>query len=50
MTGERKIEYLDANVKALNIALTNDQIKRLKSALPFDLGLPGGAYTLPEII
>ncbi|EIM85932.1 Aldo/keto reductase [Stereum hirsutum FP-91666 SS1] len=39
--GGRKIEHLKANIKALDIALTGDQIKRLEGVLPFDLGFPG---------
>lgn len=41
MIGGRKIEHLEANIKALDIALTEDQIKRLESVLPFDIGFPG---------
>lgn len=39
--GGRKIEHLEANIKALDIALTGDQIKRLEGVLPFDIGFPG---------
>ncbi|OCH91435.1 Aldo/keto reductase [Obba rivulosa] len=39
--GGRKVEHLLANVEALSIALSNEQIKHLESVLPFDLGFPG---------
>ncbi|KAI0708698.1 Aldo/keto reductase [Earliella scabrosa] len=38
--GCRKIEQLHANVEALDIALSPEQIKYLESVLPFDLGFP----------
>ncbi|OCH91436.1 Aldo/keto reductase [Obba rivulosa] len=39
--GGRKVEHLMANIEALNIALSDKQIKFLESVLPFDLGFPG---------
>ncbi|KAL6301950.1 Aldo/keto reductase [Sparassis latifolia] len=38
--GGRKIEHLQANIEALSIALTPEQIKYLESILPFDEGFP----------
>ncbi|KAI0767466.1 NADP-dependent oxidoreductase domain-containing protein [Fomes fomentarius] len=38
--GGRKIEHLEANIAALDISLSDEQIKHLESALPFDLGFP----------
>jgi len=39
--GGRKVEHLQANIQALDIALSTDQIKYLDSILPFDKGFPG---------
>ncbi|KAI0767408.1 Aldo/keto reductase [Fomes fomentarius] len=38
--GGRKVEHLEANIAALDISLSDEQIKFLDSALPFDLGFP----------
>ncbi|TFK36185.1 NADP-dependent oxidoreductase domain-containing protein [Crucibulum laeve] len=38
--GGRKIEHLLANVEALDIRITPEQIKFLESVLPFDTGFP----------
>ena len=38
--GGRKKEQLDANVEALEIALSEEQIKFLEGVLPFDPGFP----------
>ncbi|KAI0264139.1 NADP-dependent oxidoreductase domain-containing protein [Gloeopeniophorella convolvens] len=38
--GGRKIEHLKQNVQALDIALTPEQIQRIESASPIDLGFP----------
>lgn len=38
--GGRKVEHLMANIEALSISLTDEQIKYLESILPFDLGFP----------
>ncbi|KAI0365741.1 aryl-alcohol dehydrogenase [Pilatotrama ljubarskyi] len=40
IVGGRKVEQLKANIEALDVVLTEDQIKRLESAVPFDLGFP----------
>ena len=36
--GGRKIEHLHANIAALSIALTDEHIKRIEAASPFDKG------------
>ncbi|TFK36176.1 NADP-dependent oxidoreductase domain-containing protein [Crucibulum laeve] len=38
--GGRKIEHLLANVEALDIKITSEQIKFLESVVPFDAGFP----------
>lgn len=38
--GGRKVEHLLANVEALDITLTHDQITFLESIIPFDPGFP----------
>ena len=38
--GGRKIEQLQANIAALDIKLSDEQIKHLESALPFNPGFP----------
>ncbi|KAL5510958.1 hypothetical protein ACEPAG_3677 [Sanghuangporus baumii] len=38
--GGRKVEHLMANIEALKIALSDEQIKYLESILPFDPGFP----------
>lgn len=38
--GGRKVEHLKANIEALNIALSKDQIEYLESIVPFDPGFP----------
>ncbi|KAE9394042.1 Aldo/keto reductase [Gymnopus androsaceus JB14] len=38
--GGRKIEHLEKNMQALAIVLTEEQIKFLESAVPFDKGFP----------
>ncbi|KAG6381940.1 hypothetical protein JVT61DRAFT_564 [Boletus reticuloceps] len=39
----RKVEQLEANLEALEIVLTPEQIKLLESIVPFDPGFP---YTM----
>ncbi|KAK0439141.1 NADP-dependent oxidoreductase domain-containing protein [Armillaria borealis] len=49
--GGRKVEHLEANLKALDISLSKEQIAYLESAIPFDPGFPttmigdGSSYT-----
>ncbi|KAF6751301.1 NADP-dependent oxidoreductase domain-containing protein, partial [Ephemerocybe angulata] len=38
--GGRKVEHLEANLEALDISLTDEQLKFIDSTLPFDLGFP----------
>ena len=38
--GGRKVEQLMANVEALEIALSDEQIEYIESILPFDPGFP----------
>lgn len=40
IVGGRKVEHLEANIKALDIKLTPDQVKSLESVVSFDLGFP----------
>jgi len=59
LVGGRKVEYLQQNIKALEISLSPEQIQRIEGANPIDLGFPynvighspetsaiGGAVTL----
>ena len=38
--GGRKVEHLLANIEALKISLSDEQIKYIESVLPFDPGFP----------
>ncbi|KAF7309166.1 H-K-ATPase alpha [Mycena kentingensis (nom. inval.)] len=38
--GGRKIEHLDANITALDIELSKEQMEFIEAALPFDVGFP----------
>ena len=40
IVGGRKVEHLMANIEALEITLSNDQIKFLESVVPFEAGFP----------
>ena len=40
--GCRKIEQLQANIEALDVALSPEQIKYLEDVLPFEKGFPHG--------
>ena len=40
IVGGRKPEQLVANIEALEIALTDEQISRVENVLPFDPGFP----------
>jgi len=40
LVGGRKVEHLEENIKALSIRLTDEQIKKLESVKPFDIGFP----------
>ena len=38
--GGRKVEHLLANIEALSISLTDEQMKFIDDVLPFDKGFP----------
>ncbi|KAK0190160.1 NADP-dependent oxidoreductase domain-containing protein [Armillaria mellea] len=40
LIGGRKVEHLESNLEALDIALSKEQIEYLESILPFDPGFP----------
>ncbi|KAK2594246.1 hypothetical protein QQS21_008025 [Conoideocrella luteorostrata] len=40
VVGGRKIEHLRANIEALTIGLTDEEIQEIESAVSFDLGFP----------
>ncbi|KAI0354913.1 aryl-alcohol dehydrogenase [Trametes cingulata] len=40
IVGCRKVEQLKANIGALDVALTDEHINRIESAVPFDVGFP----------
>ncbi|KAF9522052.1 Aldo/keto reductase [Crepidotus variabilis] len=40
IVGGRKVEHLEANIEALSISLSEEQIKYLESVTEFDLGFP----------
>ncbi|KAF9465833.1 NADP-dependent oxidoreductase domain-containing protein [Collybia nuda] len=41
IVGGRKVEHLLANIEALDISLSNEQMSELEAAVPFDIGFPG---------
>jgi aryl-alcohol dehydrogenase-like predicted oxidoreductase len=45
--GGRKVEHLLANIEALEITLSPEQIAFLESGLPFKLGFPGNLIVSP---
>lgn len=42
VVGGRKVEHLMANVEALKVSLSDEQIKYLESIVPFNPGFPYG--------
>ncbi|KAI1329323.1 norsolorinic acid reductase [Xylariaceae sp. FL0255] len=38
--GGRKLEHLRANIEALTVSLTADEIREIEAAVPFELGFP----------
>ncbi|KAI8264893.1 putative aryl-alcohol dehydrogenase AAD14 [Colletotrichum sp. SAR11_239] len=40
LVGGRKVKYLEDNIQALKIRLTEDQVRRLEAVRPFDPGFP----------
>ena len=48
IVGGRKVEHLHANLEALDVALTDAHIRRIETAVPFELGVPHDlAVSLP---
>lgn len=51
IVGGRNVEHLKGNIEALNIKLSDDDIKEIEDAVPFDLGFPSNflyGQKLPE--
>ncbi|KAI1321710.1 aldo/keto reductase [Xylariaceae sp. FL0255] len=42
IVGGRSVDHLKANIEALNLTLTEEDIKEIESAVPFELGFPSG--------
>ncbi|KAI0822230.1 Aldo/keto reductase [Trametes gibbosa] len=42
IVGGRKVEHLHANIEALSVSLSEEHIKRIEGAAPFDPGFPNG--------
>lgn len=42
--GGRKVEHLLTNLEALDISLSDEQIKYLDNIIPFDLGFPTNIF------
>ena len=42
IVGGRKVEQLQANIKALDVVLSEEQITFLEGVIPFDRGFPHG--------
>lgn len=40
LIGGRKVEHLHDNIKALDIELSDEQVKHIENAKPFDIGFP----------
>lgn len=40
IVGGRKVEHLHANIKALEISLTQEHVKQIEAVSPFDFGFP----------
>lgn len=41
IVGGRKVEHLLANIEALSITLSPEQMSYLEGVVPFDIGFPG---------
>ena len=48
--GGRKVEHMMANIEALNISLTEDHIRELESAAPFNPGWPMAYAVRPFLL
>lgn len=44
VVGGRKVEHLLANIEALDISLSPEQIAYLEGVLPFDVGFPNNIF------
>lgn len=42
--GGRTVDHLKANIEALNLSLSEDDIREIESAAPFELGFPSGFF------
>lgn len=40
IVGGRKVEHLKGNIEALSLELTDDEMKEIEDAVPFDIGFP----------
>jgi hypothetical protein len=38
--GQRKVEHLKANINALSVELSEEEIDEIEGAAPFDIGFP----------
>jgi hypothetical protein len=38
--GQRKVEHLTANIEALSVSLSRDDLAEIDNAAPFDVGFP----------
>lgn len=47
IVGGRKVEHLMANIEALKISLSEEQIKYLESIIPFNPGFPQSMIVSP---
>ncbi|KAG0650620.1 Norsolorinic acid reductase A [Hyphodiscus hymeniophilus] len=41
VVGGRKVEHLKGNIEALSLVLSDDDVKAIEDAIPFDIGFPG---------
>ena len=48
--GGRKVEHLYANIEALDIALSPEQVAYLESILPFNKGFPMNFFVRPLLL
>ena len=40
LSGGRKIEHLKGNIEALSLVLSEEDLKEIEAAAPFDIGFP----------
>ena len=48
--GGRKVEHLEMNIEALNISLSEEQVKYIESVLPFEPGFPHNFCVSPSLL